>query len=32
MACYGDRFTFINVDEVCTTQETPVGLHELLHG
>jgi hypothetical protein len=31
-ACYGDSVTFVYVDGVRTSQEAPMGLHELLRG
>jgi hypothetical protein len=32
MACYRDRFTFLYVDGVRTSQETHMGLHGRLRG
>jgi hypothetical protein len=31
-ACYGHSFTLLYVDDVRTSQETPMGLHGLLWG
>jgi hypothetical protein len=31
-ASYGDRFSFVYVDDVRTSQETPIVLHDQLRG